>query len=286
MGRTALVDGHPEGAPGTESNSARGRVRLRTVALPVEHGGWSLTLEPVALGLMVAPSAAGLLLAAATAGAFLARHPFKIVAADRRRGRRFPRTAAAERFLLLYGGVALASALAAAATAGSYVFFLPLLAALPLVSTQLAFDAAGRGRALTPELLGSVGLAAVSASIALAGGLPLPASLGLWAVLAGRAAPSILYVRARLRLLHGQAPSALPTVVAHVLALVLVAQLARAGVAPPAAAAALLLLLLRAAAGLYAAGAGGSAKRVGLYEIGYGAVTVIAVAVGYLHKPW
>jgi len=282
MSRTAFIDEHAGGAPKAESNSARGRVRLRAVALPVEHGGWSLTLEPVALGLLVAPSPAGFLLAAAAAGAFLARHPFKIVAADRRRGRRFPRTAVAERFLLLYSGVAFASALAAAATADSYLFLLPLLAALPLASVQLAFDAAGRSRTLIPELLGSVGLAAVSASIALAGGWPLTASFGLWAVLAGRAAPSILYVRARLGLLHGQTPSALPAVGAHVAALAFVAQLAWAGVAPPIAAAALLLLLLRAVAGLYAAGAKGSAKQVGVREIFYGAITVAAVAAGYL----
>jgi hypothetical protein len=282
LSRTAHSDGRGDG--GFEANivSARGRVRLRTVALPVEHGGWSLTLEPVALGLLVAPSPAGLFLAAATAGAFLARHPFKIVAADRRRGRRFPRTAVAERFLLLYGGVALASALAAAATANSYAFLLPLLAALPLASVQLAFDAAGRSRSLLPELLSSVGLAAVSASIALAGGWPLAASLGLWAVLAGRAVPSILYVRARLQRLHGQAPQALPTVVAHVAALAFVALLARAGVAPPVAAAVLLLLLLRAVVGLSAEGTKGSAKQVGIYEICYGAVTVAAVAAGHL----
>lgn len=282
MSRTASIDGHPGGAPKVESNSARGRVRLRTVALPVEHGGWSLTLEPVALGLLVAPSPAGFLLAAAAAGAFMARHPFKIVAADRRRGRRFPRTAVAERFLLLYGGVALASALAAAATADSYIFLLPLLAALPLASVQLAFDAAGRSRTLIPELLGSVGLAAVAAGIALAAGRPLAASLGLWAMLAARAAPSILYVRARLGLLHGQRPSPLPTVVAHLAALALVALLAWAGVTPPVAAAALLLLLLRAVTGLYAAGAEGSAKQVGVSEIFYGAITVAVVAAGRL----
>jgi hypothetical protein len=252
------------------------------VALPVEHGGWSLTLEPVALGLLVAPSPAGFLLALATAGAFLARHPFKIVAADRRHGRRFPRTAVAERFLLLYGGVALASGLAAAAAAPGYSFLLPLLAALPFASAQLAYDAVGRGRSLFPELAGSFGLAAVAPAIAMAGGWSLIPSLGLWALLAARALPSILYVRARLRLLHGQAPSAVPTVAAHIAALASVALLAWAGVAPLTAAAAFLILLLRAAAGLSAAGAKGSAKRVGICEICYGAVTVAAVAAGYL----
>jgi hypothetical protein len=268
-----------ENIPAT-GGSVRGRVR--TVALPVEHGGWSLTLEPVALGLLVAPSPAGLFLAVATAGAFLARHPFKIVAADWRRGRRFPRTAVAEAFLLLYGAVTIASALAAAATAVSYAFLLPLLAALPFISIQLAFDATGRGRAVLPELAGSLGLAAVSASIALADGWPLAASMGLWAVLAGRVAPSIMYVRARLRRLHGETRSALPAVVAHVAALAFVSLLAWAGVVPPLAAAALLVLLLRAVVGLSTSGGGGSAKRIGVGEIGYGAITVLTVAVGHL----
>lgn len=264
---------------------ARGRVRVRTVALPVEHGGWSLTLEPVALGLLVAPSPAGFLLALATVGGFLARHPFKIVAADRRHGRRFPRTAVAERFLLLYGGVAIASGLAAVAAAPGYSFFLPLLAALPFASAQLVYDAAGRSRALLPELAGSFGLAAVAAAIALAGGWPLVPSLGLWALLAARALPSILYVRARLGLLHGESPRTYPVLITHFAALALVALLAWAGTVPPVAAVAFAVLLLRAAVGLSVKSAGGSAKRVGISEVCYGAVTVATVAAGYLLRP-
>jgi YwiC-like protein len=108
------------------SQSSGGGVRLRTVALPVEHGGWRISLEPVVLGLLVAPSATGLALGVATLGAFLARHPFKIVAGDRRRGRRFARTPAAERFTLLYGAVALAGFVWALASARGYSFLLPL----------------------------------------------------------------------------------------------------------------------------------------------------------------
>ncbi len=119
-------------------------------------------------------------------------------------------------------------------------------------------------------------------SLTLEGGWPLAASLGLWAVLAGRVVPSILYVRARLRRLHGETPSALPTVVAHVAALALVALLAWAGVAPPLAPAAFVILLLRAVAGLSAGGVGGSAKQVGISEIFYGVITVLAVAAGHL----
>lgn len=263
----------------------RARVRIRTVALPVEHGGWSLTLEPVALGLLVAPSPAGFLLALAAACAFLARHPFKLVAADRRHGRRFPRTVVAERFLLLYGGAALASGLGAVVAAHDYSFLLPMLAALPFVVTQLAFDAAGRGRALLPELAGSFGLAALASAIAMAGGWPLIPSLGLWALLAARALPSILYVRARLERLHGDTPSAIPAIAAHAAALALVSLLVWARVAPTVAAAAFFVLLMRAATGLYARKSGGSAKRVGVAEVCYGAMTVATIAAGYLLRP-
>ena len=50
---------------------------LRSVAMPAEHGGWGLTLEPGLLGVLVAPSAAGLLLAVAALLVFLARTPVR-----------------------------------------------------------------------------------------------------------------------------------------------------------------------------------------------------------------
>ncbi|HDL49896.1 MAG TPA: prenyltransferase, partial [Actinobacteria bacterium] len=43
-------------------------VRLRSVAMPTEHGGWGFTLEPIILGLLVAPSPAGWEIAAAALG--------------------------------------------------------------------------------------------------------------------------------------------------------------------------------------------------------------------------
>ncbi len=48
-------------------------VALRPVALPTEHGGWSLTLEPVVLGLMVEPGWAGLALGTVAILGFVAR---------------------------------------------------------------------------------------------------------------------------------------------------------------------------------------------------------------------
>lgn len=265
---------------GEGSERRPGGVRLRTVALPFEHGGWGISLEPVALGLLVAPSAAGLGLAVATLGAFLARHPLKIVAGDRRRGRRLARTPAAERFTLLYGAAALAGLLAALAAAPDCRFLLPLALAAPLAASQLFYDATGRSRALLPELAGSTGMAAAAAAIALAGGAPVALALGLWAVLAARVVPTILYVRARLSKLHGKGESAAPGFAAHALALAAVSCLAWAGVVPAAAAFVMAVLLARAAYGT-ARRWPSTARGLGFSEIAFGALTVFAVAAGH-----
>ena len=256
-------------------------MRVKTVALPVEHGGWGLSLEPVVLGLLVAPSWPGLFLSLATLGAFLARHPLKIVTGDRRRGRRFPRTPIAERFVILYGGVAALGFLAAIKTAASGEFLLPLVLAAPLASIQLIYDAKGRSRELLPELAGSIAMASVAASLALAGGWSRAPAFCLWLVLASRIVPTILFVRARLRLLRGHAASAASVILAHSAATAVVLVLARMRLVPVLAVAASLVLLLRAAFG-FTERRPITAKRVGFRELGFGAITVFAVAAGYL----
>ena len=57
----------------------------KQAAMPSEHGGWGLTLEPVLLGLLIAPSWGGLSLGLAAFAAFLVRTPLKLVVIDRRR---------------------------------------------------------------------------------------------------------------------------------------------------------------------------------------------------------
>lgn len=276
MSRTILYEHGPR------ANATARPVRVRSVALPVEHGGWGISLEPVALGLLVAPSLAAAFLSIATLGAFLARHPLKLVTADRRRGRTFPRTVVARRFVLLYGAVAALGLLCAMLAAPDYSFLLPLAAAAPLALVQLIYDGKGSSRSLLPELAGSVSMAAVAASIALAGGLAPAIAFALWALLAARVVPTILYVRARLQVLHGGAPSVFPVIAAHVLALGLALLLVWLHVAPLLAAAALALLLLRAALGLSARVSGLTAKQVGIRELCFGVLTVLAVGAGYL----
>jgi hypothetical protein len=101
-------------------------------------------------------------------------------------------------------------------------------------------------------------------------------------VLAARVVPTILYVRARLRLLHGHAASVAFVILSHLAATVAVLALALLGLVPKLAAAALFILLLRAALG-FAERRPVTAKRIGLRELGFGALTVFAVAAGYMH---
>ena len=260
---------------------ASGLVRIRPVALPVEHGGWGLLFEPIVLGLLLAPSLAGLFLSVAAMGAFLARHPFKLAVGDWRRNRRTSRTALAERFAILYFVMATLG-LAVAITSGGGAFLLPLLFAAPIAVVQLFYDSMGRSRALIAELTGAISTGAVATAIAIAGGWPLPMAFGLWAILAARTVPTILYLRARLRLLHRKPASMRVVIIVHLLAILAVIGLARARMSPFLAVVALVILLVRAMMGFSRSGRGVTAKKLGLCELGFGAMTVFAVFLGHV----
>jgi hypothetical protein len=256
-------------------------VRLRNIALPVEHGGWGLSLEPVVLGLLVAPSIPGMFLAVATLAAFLARYPLKLAMGDRRNARRFPRSLVAERFALLYISVASLSLVAALATATSYQLLLPLLLASPLALVQLHFDRIGRSRTLLPELSGATAMASIATSIALAGGWPSTSAFGLWAILTARVVPTMLYVRARVKALRRQPAPASPVIAIHLLAFVAALLLAWAKAIPALPAVVPLILLGRAVYGFSIYDRATTARQTGFRELGFGAMTVITVALSY-----
>jgi hypothetical protein len=249
------------------------------VVLPTEHGGWAFLAEPMLLGLLVAPSLAGALLALAALAAFLSRQPLRTVLLDRRRGKRHPRTRVAERALSL-GLVVAASGLAGAALRTEGPLWLPLLLIAPLAATAVAFDVALRPRALAAELAGALAAGGLAAAIAIAGGWPLAPAFGLWGVLAARAAPSILYVRARLRLERGVAIRRGPPIVAGLLGVLAAAGLAREGLAPWLSVGALGLLALRALHGLSRFRLRMRTWVLGLTEITFGLVTVLSVVLG------
>jgi len=258
---------------------APARPRLRPIALPTEHGGWPLLLEPILLGLLVAPTQAGLLIGLAALGAFLLRHPAQLALADLRRGKRFPRTPWALGFAALYGLAVLGCGAAALLRAGPLVW--PALAiALPLAAVQLAYDLRRRSRELPAELAGALALAGTTPALLLAGGFGLPQALALWGLLAARAAPAILYVRARLRRARGEPASAAAPLAAHALGLALAAPLALAHLAPWTGVLALGLLLARAVWGLAPGRQTVRAAVVGAQETVFGLLAVLLIAFG------
>lgn len=179
------------------------RPAWRAAALPSEHGGWGLTLEPALLGLLVRPSWAGLALGVAAFVAFLARAPLKVVLVDRRRHRWLPRSAVAARILL--GELALLAVLSLGAlVAAGPRWLVPVGLAAPLVGLELWYDMRSRSRRLLPELAGALGIAAVAPAIVLAGGGPAALAAGSWLVLSARSVAAIPFVRVQIeRLRHG-----------------------------------------------------------------------------------
>jgi len=182
------------------------RAPWRSVAIPSEHGGWGLTLEPVLLGLLVAPSGAGVALGVAAFTAFLLRTPAKLIAVDVRRGRWLDRTRRARRVVIAETALLVSSVALAAALAG-WSWLVPVLLAGPLIAIEFSFDVRSRGRRLVPELCGAIGISAVAASIVIAAGQGGGLAAGVWLVLAARAVGAIPFVRVQIvRLRRGHGP--------------------------------------------------------------------------------
>lgn len=200
-----------------EPDGRKTRTAWREVALPREHGGWSLTAEPVLLGLIVTWSWAGLALGLAAMLAFVARTPLKVVLVDRHRDRQLQRTQLATRIAAVE--VTIVAALAAAAWLGAKApFWAPLAIAAPLIAIELWYDMRSRSRRLIPELAGTVGIGSVAAAIALADGADAKLAIGLWLVVAARSLASIPYVRSQILRAKQQPSPSWPSDAAQALA--------------------------------------------------------------------
>jgi hypothetical protein len=184
------------------TSAARGS--WRTVALPSEHGGWSLTAEPALLGLIVAWSWPGLALGVAAMVAFVARTPIKVILVDRWRDRWLDRTRLAARIATIEI-VVLALLIAFAVVGGESGFWVPVAFAAPLVALELWYDMRSRGRRLVPELAGAIGIGSIATAVALADGASTRLAWGLWVVVAARSLAAIPYVRFQIQRTKSQA---------------------------------------------------------------------------------
>lgn len=253
--------------------------RLRPIALPAEHGGWGLTLEPVLLGLLVGPAWAGVALGAFAVSAFLARHPLKLWLGDVFARRQYPRTEYARRFALLYGGAALA-AVGLAVRSAREDFWMPLVLALPLVLTQLGLELRDPARNCVAEIAGALAMGALAPAIALAAGVDAKTAYGLWLVLGGRSVSAIFYARVQVRRARANSrPVRLaPAWLAMMLSTVVLFAAAWSGWVPWLGAISVALLLPLAGVTFYRPPA--PAKVVGWTQIAFGLLVVIATAAG------
>lgn len=252
-------------------------MRFRSIVLPSEHGGWSLTLEPVALGLAVEPSWSGLALGLFAFALFLARTPLKLALVDRHRDRRLRRTVVAERAAAGYLALA-AALLALASTSRRGDFWIPLTIALPLVAVQIWFDSRSRSRRLLPELAGTFGIGTVASAIALAGGADPNLALGLWLVLAARHVVAIPLVRTQLHRAKGQPWRLRHVVVAAGLGLAVAATGASSGLLPTSSLAAIGILAVDALAAMRRPVP--RAVVIGIQQTVLGLIVVILTALG------
>lgn len=256
-------------------------MNVRAVALPAEHGGWALIIEPVSLGLLVAPSIAGVFIGAGALGCFLARHPLKIAIGDRRKNRALKRTSLADRFVLLYVTLA-ALFFIVAVTSGPREFLLPFVIAGPLLFIQFLYDAGGHSRKLIPEVAGALAVGSIATAIALAGGWSRPIAFALWIIVACRHVPTILYLRdllSRRRQKQRRTVNALVMAV-QLLPLIAVYLLLSFKIAPVLAIVVFAVLFVRAVIGLFNRGEP-TPKKLGISEIVFGTFAVLMVGAGY-----
>ncbi len=264
-----------------DTDATPGRTPMwRQVAVPTEHGGWSLTAEPIVLGLLVSWSWTGLALGAAAMIGFVARTPIKVVLVDRWRHRWLDRSRLAARIAAIeLTVIAVLGALAAAGSANDW-FWVPLAAAVPLIGIELWFDMRSRSRRLVPELAGTIGIGSVVAAIALAAGESTAMAVGLWVVISARAAAAIPYARTMVFRARGRSVTRWPSDVAQVFAVIAVAMawlLDAVGFAPVVAVAAIAVFNVAAVRG--------PVKRavvIGLQQMTFGIVVVAVTAIAFL----
>jgi len=264
----------------TAAAKARPAFKMKSIALPNEHGSWGILFEPLVLGIAVAPSIASPFVALLYIGAFLSRQPLKWYIADLKAKRERAQTAAARMFAFTFLSIAAIGFFGTLAFAG-VTPMLSLLLTAPLGLITLWFDVSGKSRRVAPELAGVVTLASSAAVIGMAAGWSVAASVALSIVIILRLIPSMLYIRERLKLEKGKPNSFAVALALHVFAVAAVALLAWYGLSPWLPVAVFTFLMIRALTGSSDFRLKLKAKQLGILEVVFGSLVVLSVVIGH-----
>ena len=254
------------------------RIPLKPLAIPNEHGAWGFWLEPALLGLLLAPSWAGAGLALASLGALFMQHPLSLFLTDKRRKRSYARTSITFQLAMAYSLVVFLGFSLAIFQASSLQFLIPLLMAAPLALFQLESKTRHQGRSLWAELAGALAMTALLPSILLLGNVSPAQAAAFGLLLSTRSLPSILYVRARLRLERGEKVNKVLPVIASIMACVVAALLVYTKFAPVAILPVMVILFIRCAMGLSFMRRSMQAKTIGMLELFFGLLLIAAIA--------
>lgn len=231
-------------------------------------------LEPLLLGLLIAPSKTGLCLAGACLAAFLCRRPLKIALAETRPERR-----AAARRALAGGAIVMLAALAAAGLTGGTVWWGWLAPAAVAAGFFLFFDLRGAAREEAAEIAGAMTFAFLPGAMGAAAGWAPASAAALVVLAAGRALPTVLFVRAYLRSAKTGRARRWPALAAAGLALGGGIWLYAASWAPLSSAVALAVLFCRSTIYLVFPRPVMTARNIGRQELILGAAFVLSLAL-------
>ncbi len=252
----------------------------KKVGIPSEHGGWSLTLEPVVLGLLIAWSWPGFALGVAALLAFITRTPLKIVMVDRWRDRWLDRTALAARIASIEAAIIIALAIVATLGAITTRFWIPIAIGIPLVALELWYDMRSRSRRLIPELAGTLGISLSVSAIVIADGGSTSLAIGMWVVISARAIAAVVYARAQVARGFGRSTALWHSDVAQALGVIAVVVAWLVNTIPLAPVIALVVIAIFNLIAVRRPIS--SVKAIGFQQMGFGIAVVVITAVAVL----
>jgi hypothetical protein len=242
--------------------------------LPKEHGSWSLAFEPIVFGLLVAPSWAGLALAGAASAGFFLRRPLKILQS--------PQPDVRQSLAVISAGVLVliaVSGLLLAMQLGGCFRLWPLLPAALAGGLFVWFDARGVSREWLSEITGAAAFALLPATFASLAGWSAEKSIALAAVMLARSIPTVILVRMILRRRKNQGGSAIPALLAALIATLSLIIFARASLVPWAVVGFSMVFILRTGWLVTGAARPLTARQMGYIELVLGAAWIITVAL-------